>query len=51
VLGDQARRDLYEANYVQFKRKWHRYTKDWDQPPPPSGLRRLWPFGRSTRSS
>ena len=33
ILGAEQRRELYEANYRKFKRKWIRYTADWDQPP------------------
>ena len=32
LLGDARRRELYEANYVLFKERWARYTRDWDQP-------------------
>ncbi|MBX9928410.1 MAG: glycosyltransferase [Gemmatimonadaceae bacterium] len=38
LLGAARRRELYEANYVAFKARWYRYTKDWDRPP--SCLRR-----------
>lgn len=32
ILGAAKRRELYEANYAKFKRKWIRYTEAWDQP-------------------
>ncbi|MEO7360454.1 MAG: glycosyltransferase [Gemmatimonadaceae bacterium] len=32
ILGAQRRRELYEASYVTFKKKWIKYTREWDKP-------------------
>ena len=32
ILGAERRRELYEASYRTFKKKWIKYTRAWDEP-------------------
>lgn len=34
ILGAERRRAQYEAGYVTFKKKWSKYTSEWDKPKP-----------------
>ncbi|MEO7997618.1 MAG: glycosyltransferase [Gemmatimonadaceae bacterium] len=37
ILGAERRRELYEQSYVTFKKKWIKYTSEWDKPKGVSG--------------
>lgn len=48
ILGAERRREQYEAGYVTFKKKWSKYTREWDKPKGVMGVIRrvLSIFGR-----